>query len=168
MRSDLFTRLGEPGRIKEIAGYDLHDAALRTGLDELARRSASLLEAPVSLVSVLLDSSEFILGSYGVTGWVAEAQGIPAEWAMCTHTVLEGTPYCVSDGWEDPRHADNPFLEMTRLRSYLGVPLVGEGGHNLGAHCVIDSRRRMFTDVDTALLTDAAEKAMRLLEAHRL
>ncbi|GIE74304.1 hypothetical protein Aph02nite_02540 [Actinoplanes philippinensis] len=168
MKTDLFDRLGVPERIREIAGYDLFDPDLRTSLDALAQRSAGLLEAPVSLVSVVLDTSQFIIGSHGVAGWVAETQGVPAEWAVCTHTVLAGEPYAVIDGPTDPRHADNPFLQMTGLRSYLGVPLTGSGGHSLGAHCVIDARPRIFSDVDRAVLADGAEKAMKLLDAYRL
>ncbi|MEU4424930.1 GAF domain-containing protein [Actinoplanes sp. NPDC024001] len=168
MDTDLFDRLGEPARIRELAGYDLLNPDLRTSLDAIALRSATLLEAPVSLVSVVLDSSQFILGSHGVSGWVAESQGTPAEWAMCTHTVLAGEPYCVTDGMADPKHAGNPFLQMTGLRSYLGVPLLGADEHVLGAHCVIDARPRIFTDVDLAVLHDGAEKVMRLLGAYRL
>ncbi|BBH68153.1 hypothetical protein ACTI_48380 [Actinoplanes sp. OR16] len=168
MNTELFDRLGTPERMREIAGYDLLNPDLRAGLDEVAKRSATLLEAPVSLVSVVLDTSQLIIGGHGVGGWVAEAQGTPAEWAMCTHTVLAGEPYCVIDGREDPVHAGNPFLEMTGLRSYLGVPLLGQGGEVMGAHCVIDSRRRIFTDVDLAVLTDSAEKVMKLMSAHHL
>lgn len=166
--TQLFERLGIPERIKEIAGYDLYSADLRTRLDAVAERSAALLEAPVSLVSVMLDTSQFIIGSYGVSGWVAYAQGTPAEWAMCTHTVLAGKPYCVVDAYEDPKHTDNPLMRMTGLRSYLGVPLKGFGGHTLGALCVIDARPRVFTDADLAVLADGAEQVMRLLDENRL
>lgn len=168
MNTELFDRLGVPERIREIAAYDIYDDELRAGLDAIAQRSATLLDAPVSLVSVVLDTSQFILGSYGLSSWVADVQGLPAEWAMCTHTVLAGEPYCVVDGQADPRHADNPLLRMTGLRSYLGVPLRGSGGHALGAHCVIDARPRIFSDVDRAVMTDGAEQAMQVLEAHRL
>ncbi|MEU4619817.1 GAF domain-containing protein [Actinoplanes sp. NPDC023801] len=168
MKQDLFDRLGTPERIREIAGYDLFDPDLRTSLDAIAQRTAGLLEASVSLVSVVLDMSQFILGSHGVAGWVADAQGVPAEWALCTNTVLGAAPYRVSDGATDPRHADNPLLQMTGLRSYFGVPLIGRGGHALGSHCVIDDRPRIFSDVDLAVLNDGAEKSMKLLEAYRL
>ncbi|HWS33063.1 MAG TPA: GAF domain-containing protein [Actinoplanes sp.] len=168
MNTELFDRLGVPERIREIAGYDLYTADLRTTLDDLAERTARTVQAPVSLISVMLDTSQFIIGSYGVSGWVAHAQGTPAEWALCTHTVLAGEPYCVVDAREDPRHAENPMVRMTGLRSYLGVPLTGFGGHTLGAHCVIDSRPRVFSDTDRRVLTDAAAEVMTLLDAHRL
>lgn len=168
MHTELFDRLGAPERMRSIAGIDLLNPDLRTSLDEIAKRSATLLEAPVSLVSMVLDTSQLIIGGHGVTSWVGEAQGTPAEWAVCTHTVLAGEPYCVIDSLEDPKHAGNPFLRMTGLRSYLGVPLLGEGGHVIGAHCVIDNRRRIFTDVDLAVLTDSAEKVMRLLHAYQV
>lgn len=167
MNTELFDRLGVPERIREIAGYDLYAAELRTTLDDLAERSARTVQAPVSLVSIMLGTSQFIIGSYGVSGWVAYAQGTPAEWAMCTHTVLAGEPYRVVDAREDSRHAGNPMVRMTGLRSYLGVPLIGFGGHTLGAHCVIDSRPRVFGDTDRQVLIDAAAEVMTLLDAHR-
>jgi GAF domain-containing protein len=167
--TDIFDRLGSPARMRALAGYDLDHPDLRTSLDGVAQRSATLLDAPVSLVSVLLDTAQLILGSYGSMAleWVTEAQGTPAEWAMCTHTVLAGEPYCVTDGLSDPRHSGNPFLQTAGLRSYLGVPLLGTDGVTLGAHCVVDTRPRIFSDVDLAVITDGAEKAMRLLDAYR-
>ncbi|GAA1634556.1 GAF domain-containing protein [Actinoplanes couchii] len=168
MSTALFEHLGMPERIREISGYDLYAADLRADLDALAGRSAGLLEAPVSMVSVLLDTTQFIIGSYGLSAWVAYARETPAEWAMCTNTVLAGEAFCVSDARTDPRHAENPLVRTTGLRSYLGVPLTGFGGHVIGAHCVIDARPRVFTDVDRAVLTDGAERVMRLLDGHRL
>ncbi|MEV6300232.1 GAF domain-containing protein [Actinoplanes sp. NPDC051861] len=169
MNTDLFDQLGDPARMRAVAEYDLDNADLRTSLDAVAQRSATLLDAPVALVSVLLDSVQLILGSYGTMAlqWVAESRGTPAEWSMCAHTVLAGEPYCVTDGRSDPRHSGNPFLQSSGLRSYLGVPLLGRGGVTLGAHCVIDTRPRIFTDVDLAVLADGAEKSARLLAAYR-
>ena len=168
MNTELFDRLGDPERMMRIAGYDITDPRLRERLDAVAERAAKLLEAPISLVSFVLDSSLYIVGSHGLSGWVAQAQGMPAEWSMCTHAVLNGRPYCIGDGAADPLHADNPLLEMTKLRSYLGVPLVDEGGHALGAHCVMDVRPRMFGTVDIAVLSDGAQEALAILAEHRV
>ncbi|WP_250032428.1 GAF domain-containing protein [Paractinoplanes maris] len=164
---ELFARLGSPQRIRRIASYDLFDPGLRPLLDAIAARNAERLHAPVSMVSVILDSSQFILGSHGVTGWVAEAQGTPAEWSLCTHTVLGGRPYCVSDNTQDPLHADNPLLAMSGLRSYAGVPLRDDSGQSLGSLCVVDVVPRDFTDEDLEFLQQGADDVMRVLADHR-
>lgn len=164
---DLYDRLADPGRLAELARYDLASDELRAALDEVAKRSAKLLEAPVSLVSVLSADKQLIIGSYGLGDWVSAAQGAAAEWAVCSRTVLNGEPYCVADFSEDPVHAANPFLATTGLRSYLGVPLSTPGGFMLGAHCVVDPRRRIYTDVDMAVLSDSADEAMDALQKHR-
>ena len=165
--TELFSRLGAPARMQQIARYEVFDPTLQAQLDALSARTAALLNAPVSMVSVVLDSSQFIIGQHGVPGWIAEVQGTPAEWALCSHTVLAGRPYCIADGTTDPVHADNPLLAMTPVRSYAGVPLTDDSGHVLGAHCVIDVTPRTFTDADIAVLTAGAGEAMRLLTEHR-
>lgn len=164
---DLFTRLGTPERMRQIAAYDLFNPELKARLDVVAARSAAQLHAPVSLISVILDSSQFILGGHGVSGWVAEAQGTPAEWALCTHTVLDGRPYCVSDNTADPLHADNPLLTMAGLRSYAGVPLRDDSGHNIGSHCVLNPGPRDFTGSDLAVLQQGADDVMQILAEYR-
>ena len=166
--TELFNRLGESARMERIAQYNVFEPDLKARLDAVAARSAELLNAPVSMVSVILDSSQFILGQHGVPGWVAEVQGTPAEWALCSHTVLAGSPYCIVDGTTDPRHADNPMFAMNPIRSYAGVPLSDGSGHILGAHCVIDVVPRTFTGHDIAVLTDGAQDTMRIFAEYRV
>jgi GAF domain-containing protein len=163
----LFARLGEPARIRRIATYDLFHPDLQQRLDAVAETSAHCLSASVSLVSIVLDSSQFILGSFGLTPWAGDAQGIPAEWALCSHTVLTGDPYLVADSTVDPEHRDNPLLTMTGVRSYAGVPLRDRSGIILGAHCVLDAATRTFTDDDVAVLAEGADQIMRILADHR-
>jgi GAF domain-containing protein len=164
----LFARLGEPARIRRIATYDLFHPQLRERLDAVAEAGAHRLGTPVSLVSVVLDSSQFVLGSYGLAPWAAEAGGIPAEWALCSHTVLTGAPYRVFDGTTDPEHRDNPLLAVTGVRSYAGVPLRDGDGIVLGAHCVLDLAARTFTDDDVAALEENAGHVMRILAEVRI
>jgi GAF domain-containing protein len=165
---EMFTRLGEPARMRQIAAYNIFDPEVSARLDAVASRSAEILHAPMSMVSVLLDSSQFILGQHGVPDWVTEVQGTPAEWALCSHTVLAGSPYCIIDATTDPRHADNPLLAITPLRSYAGVPIDDGSGHVLGAHCVIDVVPRAFTENDIAVLTEGAQETMHILAEYRV
>jgi GAF domain-containing protein len=164
---DLFNRLGSPQRMRRLAGYDLFTSALSARLNPVCAHTAELLNAPVSLISIILDSAQFIIGSHGVDGWVAQVQGVPAEWAVCTHTVLAGAPYCVGDVKADPVHAGNPLLADAGLRSYAGVPLIDDSGHILGAHCVLDVVARSFSEQDLEVLDAAAGKAVEILAGMR-
>jgi GAF domain-containing protein len=159
----VFNRLGSPDRMRHLAGYDLFAPRLADHLDPICADTAARLNAPVSLVSVILDTAQYIIGGHGVGGWVHLVQGTPAEWALCTHTVLTGEPYCVSDASTDPEHRDNPLLGSTGLHSYAGVPLVDGSGHVIGSHCVLDVAARTFTDDDLEVLQDGARRAMQHL-----
>lgn len=165
---DLFDRLGEPTRMRQLARYDLFDPALMARLDKVSAHTAERLHAPVSVTSMILDSSQYILGSYGIGGWIAEVQGTPAEWSFCTHTVLAGGPYCIVDGMTDPVHAGNPLLALSGARSYAGVPLSDESGLALGAHCVVDTTPREFTAEDIDILEEGAGESMRILQEYRV
>jgi GAF domain-containing protein len=166
--AELFDRLGDPGRMRHLAAYDLLHPALREHLDRIATRSAHRLHAPVSMASILLDSAQLIIGRHGLPATGDDLQGTPAEWAMCTHTLLAGSPFCLTDNTADARHADNPLLAMTGLRSYAGVPLRDDSGHVLGAHCVLDATPRHFTEQDIAVLTEGAAEIMQILDRHRI
>jgi GAF domain-containing protein len=165
--TDLFARLGEPARMGQLARYDLFHPGLKARMETVAAHSAYQLNAPVSLVSAVLDSAQFLLGAHGVSGWIDEALGTPAEWALCTYTVLGGRPYCLIDATTDPVHAGNPLLAMTGIRSYAGVPLIDDSGHVLGAHCIIDVAPRVFTEDDLTVLHHGADEAMSILSAYR-
>ncbi len=164
----LFDRLGEPARMRHLAAYDLFHPELRDHLDRIATRSAQRLQAPVSMASILLDSAQLIIGRHGLPDTGDELQGTPAEWAMCTHTVLAAAPFLLTDNTADPRHADNPLLAVTGLRSYAGVPLIDGSGHVLGAHCVLDATPRHFTEENIDVLNQGAAEIMQILDRHRL
>jgi GAF domain-containing protein len=166
MNTDLFERLGTPQRMGQIAALDFFDPALRPKLDAVARRSAILLAAPVALASLILDTAQLVVGSHGVGGWIADVGGTPAEWAICTQVVLTGEHYSIIDNETDPQHADNPILRMTGLRSYLGVPLIVKG-QVVGAHCVLDTRSRVFDDMDVEVLTLGAAEIVRHALVHQ-
>jgi GAF domain-containing protein len=162
---DLFNRLADPLRMRTLAGYDLSTPGLAVHLDPICGDTAARLNAPVSLISIILDRTQFIVGSHGLDGWVDQVQGVPAEWAICTHTVLAGAPYRVVDALTDPQHMDNPLLAATGLRSYAGVPLLDPNGQALGAHCVLDVAARDHTEQDLEILRAAAQRAMSILAA---
>lgn len=164
---ELFDRLGTPARMGQLARYDLFNADLARRLDAITARSAEVVGTAVSMVSILLDSAQVMLSTHGAGEEAGDLPGIPAEWALCTYTVLGAAPYVVGDSTIDPRHADNPMLAMAGLRSYAGVPLTDDSGQVLGALCVLDVAPRVFTEDDIAVLRAEAQDTIRLLAEYR-
>ena len=159
--------LRDPDRLRSVAALDLDDPQLRGRLDALAERTRAALGIEIGLFTVVLDSAQVIVGSAGLTGWIAEAGGTPAEWAFCSQLVGSGRAYVVEDARVDPIQKDNPLVFADGLECYLGVPLVDAEGRVLGGHCVLDRAPRHFTEAEIATLEDAAREASALLDAHR-
>jgi GAF domain-containing protein len=155
--------LSRPERLQAIADIDLFNPELRELLNAVTKRSAEKLEMPTSLVTIVLDSALFVLASSGLKGWIAEAQGVPAEWAFCAHTVVGNQPYVVHDTTVDPVEMHNPLVLHDGVHAYAGVPLVSRSGQVLGAHCVLGSEAEDFTDDDVETLASAAEEIVEIL-----
>jgi GAF domain-containing protein len=161
----LCARLSSHERLAAIGSYDILDPDLRHELDLIAESSALELDHPAAAVTIVLDSAQFFAGSYGVTGWPAYAQGTPAEWSFCAHTVLSAPPYLVSDASTHPVHRESPLVTEGQ-RSYAGVPLVTSAGQVIGAHCVMDTRPRCYTDRDVTFLQAQSSQIMCLLREY--
>lgn len=165
--TDHLTKLADPARLRVLASVDLDHPDLRRELDLITARTSQRIGLPIGLVSLVLDTAQFLAGSHGVDGWIAAAQGTPVEWSFCAHAVASGRPYVVTDAANDAVQATNPLVTVDGIRSYAGVPLVLDG-QILGAHCVIGDSAHAFSDADLAELTGAAAEIIALLERYRL
>jgi GAF domain-containing protein len=159
--------LTDPARVLALAGLDLDDPELRRRLDAITDRTAERLGLPISLVSFVLDTAQFLGGSHGVDNWISEARGTPVEWSFCARAVETGLDYVVPDTTVDPRQAGNPLVTVDGFRSYAGVPLLFDG-QVVGAHCVIGTVTHDFTDADLAELHASAGEIGALLSEYRL
>jgi GAF domain-containing protein len=156
------------GRLLEVASYDFALPEVRARLHELAQQAATALGQPVGLVTIVLDSAQYLAGMYGVEGWMAEVEGTPVEWSFCAHAVRSGQPYVVEDALTDPEHADNPLVTVDHVRSYAGAPIFGADGHVLGAVCALGPDPHHFARADLETLEHLAADAVDELNHHRL
>ncbi len=165
----LFTRIGTPERMAVLAGYDLDSPALQAELDEVARWTSERVGAPISLVNIVLDTVQLLVGKHGVPAghWSNITGGMPAEWSVCAYAVDRRTTYIRPDLARDPVHAGSPLVTEESFRSYAGMPIVDPDGVVLGMHCAIDVQPRQFTADQLVVLREGAERSAKILQRYR-
>lgn len=154
---DRFNALGKTRRrrIPVLRGSVLardRDAALDGFVDEAARRT----QAPIALVSLVLDRTQFFRAQRGLPPELAEAAGTDRDVSFCQLAVRENAPLVVENAPEDER-VPQQLVKDFGIRSYLGVPL-RLGTETLGTLCVIDTKRRHFSEQEQSQLERLSKK----------
>jgi GAF domain-containing protein len=157
----------EVARLQEILDLGLLDDQADPRLDEIVRQAAERFGVPVSLVSIVLDGAQCFAASYGLQGWVAEAQGTPVEYSFCVFAVRSRDVFVVEDATAHPLVRSNPVVTFDGIRSYAGVPLITSRGQALGTLCVVGSEPRKFSSEDLDDLRGLGQRVVDLLESRR-
>lgn len=156
-------------RLGEIADLDLWNPEVREKLDRFASAAAERFDLPIGLVSIVLDSTQYLAGQHGTGGWIADADGTPVEWSFCANTVRDRAAYVVEDAVNDDRQSSNPLVTQDGIASYAGTPLVTSNGFVLGSYCVLGTTPREFTAEELGELQRmAAEVVLEIEDKHRL
>ena len=151
-----------PQRLKAVGELLPRTDETPPALQQFIDNVADLLGAPCAAVSLILNDAGVLTASHGVGGWLAEAGGMPEQWAPCATVVRHDAPLLISDTHDDPGHVTNPLVMITGVRSYAGVPLHLHG-QAVGSLCVLDGRPHAFTQLDLDTLIGLAPYAVRLL-----
>lgn len=147
------------------------DAIRSLGLDAIPDRdlfsritllASTMLGCPISLLSVVEQDRQWFLGRTGT-----DLRETSIEDSFCAVCVLGEIPLLITDARKDPRLADNDLVTGAPfIRSYIGVPIRGEGGVLLGALCGISPEPDAFRDDQIAPLAMLAELAEQSLALH--
>ena len=124
-------------------------------LDEIVRRAARELGAPIALVSLVLDHIQLFKAQSGLPPDLAAARATDRESSFCQFVVRDGRPFEVGDAASDLR-VPRQLVEQYSIRAYLGMP-VRIGGAVVGSLCVIDTEPHVFTEEQRATLARLAE-----------
>lgn len=138
------------------------DYGTSTSLNRLAELAANLLDTPSAQISLLSDV-QFVAGGYGLADGAVGAES-PLEESLCTVTVASRAPLSVSDAIADERVRALPPVAGGSVGSYLGVPLVADTGHEIGALCVFGPQPHDWSDSDVELLRRLAGPVVAELE----
>lgn len=144
-------------RLEALNATGFNQPVPNEGLDRIARIAAAMLDAPVSLVSLVEDERQVFAGLEGLGGPFGEARQTPLTHSFCQLVVTSGQPLIVTDTTRDARVEGNAAISDLNVIAYCGVPLVTAGGWRVGSLCVIDHEVRDWSEEQLATLTDLAE-----------
>ncbi len=159
--------LGNEDRLREVVELGLLTPETDEILNAVAARAAASLGLPISLVSIVLDESQFFAASHGLDGWLATTRGTPVEMSFCSNAVLSGEPFVVEDALSHPVTMENPLVTEDGIRCYAGIPLISSRGFRLGTLCVLGNEPREFAESDLAVLRELAAEAVNQIESRR-
>lgn len=134
--SDIADSTGdEEGRLHEIERIEESGIAWSSSFEDLVRAARELSGASMAAVTLVREDDQVFLARSNLN-----LESTPREHSFCAHAIAEADDvFVVPDAREDPRFADNPFVEgAPGIRFYAGVPVLGPEGRPVGTLCVLD------------------------------
>ncbi|MEV6299698.1 response regulator [Actinoplanes sp. NPDC051861] len=159
---DASTQLVDVERLLAVSDF-LARPAHGANLDAFAEELTRVTGVPMAAITLVLNDSVVVAGSYGLPRWVTEAGGVPVEWSPDTIVVAEDVPVLISDSRADEEYADTPLFSVSGVRSYASVPLNSPEGHVVGALCVMDDKPGTCTEDTVQTLHSQRAQALGLL-----
>ena len=156
--------LEDPARLAALERLDVLEGRPGAGFDRYTSLAAEMLEAPVSLVSLVETDRQRFLARHAAAEPFKSMSDTPLSYSFCQHAVRSKAPLVIGDTREDPRVSDNPAIEEHEVIAYAGAPIVTRDGHALGTLCVIDHEPREWTPRQVELLVDLAAAVAREIE----
>lgn len=151
----------DPQRLTSLRRTALLDAEFDADLDALTRIAASLLDAPVALVSLVDRDRQYFKSHVGLDEPWASRRETDLQHSFCQWVVSGAEPLIVGDARDHAVLRHNLAVEDLGVIAYAGTP-VASSGHNVGSMCAIDSKPRQWTEEQIAILQHISH----LVEAH--
>ncbi|GEM_PF-372106 len=154
----------EGERLTVLKRYNILDTAPEAAFDHLTALAASLLSAPIALISVVGEGRIWFKSHHGV-----ELQQVARAPGLCDSAILQNQPLLITDIQADRCASGNPLvMGLPGLRFYLGVPLRTREGLNVGTLCVLDRIPRNVTTGQMIQLRELASIVVDHMESRLL
>jgi signal transduction histidine kinase len=161
---DQQSMLLHPQRLRALYRSCLLDSSAEPAFDRLTRLASRVINAPVSLVSLVDGDRQFFKSLIGMAEPWATLRQSPLSHSFCQYVVTSGEALIIEDAREHPLVKDNLAIRDMGVVAYAGLPLTTSGGDMLGSFCVIDHHPRSWTDAELDILRDLAAFTMSEIE----
>lgn len=150
----------DPERLAAVRATGLLDTGPEDNFDRLARLAAMLLAAPMAFVTLVDDRRSFWKSAVGrIPAQVAADRETPVEHSFCQHVVAARSAVFIDDAELDARTRANPLVRSLNVKAWAGFPVRSPAGQVLGSFCVVDHRRRRWSERDIEVLRTLSHSA---------
>lgn len=152
-------------RIEALRSTGLYGTAPEEAFTRLNRLATKLLKAPISIFSLIGEKSQFFKSAEGFD-IKPDNNEVPIDVSVCMYS-LQGKPLKIEDTLGHPLFSDNPAVKALNIVGYLGIPVVTKEGHPIGAVCVIDHKKRNWSDEEISILEEITSSFLSEIELRR-
>ena len=144
-------------RIQVLFQLSLINKSEETIYDKITQFTGKVIDAPISLVSLVAPDHQFFKSGYGLPEPVRSERRTPLSYSFCKHAIQDNKPLVVPDTRENNLVKDVLAIKDFNIIGYLGIPLSIEGGKALGTLCVLEHEVRDWTDTEINIMTELSE-----------
>lgn len=153
----------EQERLVALKNYRVLDTITEIEYDRLTQLAALICDTPVSMITLIDDQRQWIKSKVGIA-----LEEMPRNLTFCQYAIMGTIMFEVEDASKDERFATNPVVTAPGgARFYAGWPLIDSEGYALGTLCVLDSKPRKLTEVQTKALKLLADEVIDLITNNR-
>lgn len=152
-------RLVDPARIQAVNNTGLMDAGRQAAFDRLAQLAAKIVDAPLTIVSLVGADKQYFVADYGLPSPFKETRKLPIDGSICRYT-LEGESIISSNALNDPLLKFHPSTGPWGIVALVVIPLINPDGHVLGTFCAIDSKEREWSEFEIHIMQELTLSVM--------
>jgi len=156
--------VNDADRLAEIIKLGILDSPYEDAFDRLTRLASRIVDAPVSLVSIVDADRQFFKSHFGLPDPWASQRETPLSHSFCKHVAVTNDPLVVTDAREVDFLKDNLAIPDLDVIAYLGMPLTMTNGTGLGSFCVIDDKPREWTSREIEIIRELSISVMTEVE----
>ena len=157
-------KLRDPVRLEALRRTGLLDGGNDPTLDRLADMARRVVAAPVALITFIDTDRQVFVSAPGLGEPWASRGETPLSHAICTHALENGEPLVLNDVRRNERLGSSPAVTELEVIAYLGIPLITDDGHVLGALCAIDHEPREWSAEQVELVMTLAHAVVEHIE----
>ncbi|MEE2907757.1 MAG: GAF domain-containing SpoIIE family protein phosphatase [Planctomycetota bacterium] len=145
----------ESDRLASLRALQILDSPAEQRFDRITQLAQKMFKVPIAYIAMIDSDRQWFKSKCGLT---TDETG--RDVSFCGHAINQDDPLIIPDTLTDERFSDNPLvINDPHIRFYMGIPLAGPGGFNVGTLCIADREPRALEDLDVDAMQYLADMA---------